>query len=274
MSQSTKITIVGAGGRMGRALIRLIEADDNLQLGAALEYSGSPLLGTPVADLIGGSENEQSVSADKEMGLEVADAVIDFSSIESSLETARLCAEKKTPLVVGTTGFDAGQRSDLLSAGQKIPFLWAPNMSLGVNVLFKLAEQVASILTDAYDVEIIEAHHNRKVDAPSGTATRLKEQVLKGLNRQEKDVVYGRHGMTGQRPRGEVGVHAIRAGAVVGDHTVLYAGPSERIELRHIAESRDAFAEGALRAARYLATEKKDQAGVYTMEDVLFPADT
>ena len=193
--------------------------------------------------------------------------VIDFTSIESSLAALAVCEKAGAAHVLCTTGFNPEQKAVIGAAAQKIPVLFSPNMSIGVNVLFKAAEAVAKALGPDYDVEIIEAHHNQKKDSPSGTALGFAEAVARGLDVNLKDhAVYGREGMVGARPKGEIGIHAVRGGDIAGDHTVLFAGDGERIEIRHVAHGRQVFAQGALRAALYISGRK---AGLYTMADVL-----
>ena len=264
-----QICIAGAAGRMGQRLVALSQEDPELKLVYALEYSGHPWIGKD----IGAVSN-----LGKELGAPVArsicpncgiEVVIDFTIHSAATATAEQCAEQGIPIVIGTTGMTDDEKGRIAKAAQRIPIIHAPNYSVGVNVLFKAAEMVARTLGDGYDVEIVEAHHNQKLDAPSGTALGLAEAVARGLERNLKEVaVYGRHGMTGKRPPKEMGIHALRMADVVGEHTAYFAIGGERLELTHRASSRDTFARGALRAAKWLIQNKKS-AGIYTMPEVL-----
>ena len=266
---SLPFTMVGAAGRMGRTIIDLSwsygAADGrSLRLVGALENSESPVVGTDI--LREGASTGIRITDQASSALEGAAVVIDFSKPENTLAISRVCREKKTAMVVGTTGFSESQRKQLEEAAADIPILISPNMSVGVNLLFFLTGLAARRLAEGYALEIVDIHHRHKKDAPSGTALRLKEVLLEGANRTEDDVVYGRHGLTGERPPREIGVHTLRGGDVVGDHTVLFLGEGERIELTHRATSRNTFASGALRAALFVVAQKP---GLYTMSDVL-----
>jgi len=260
----TRLLINGAGGRMGRRIIALATEDKELAVVAAFERPDHPDLGKDAGVLAGVHPLGVALSARRDVA---ADVAIDFSHAPSALEMIEWCAARRIGVVVGTTGLGAEGTRRLDAAAGQIACLLAPNMSLGVNVLLRVVRDVAAALGDAYDVEIVEAHHNRKKDAPSGTALALGEAAAAGLGRRLDEVaVHGRHGMVGERTVREIGFHAVRAGDIVGDHTVIFGGQGERVEVRHIATSRDTFARGALRAAKFLAGRPP---GRYSMADVL-----
>jgi len=260
----TRLIVNGAGGRMGRRIIALAAEDDALAVVAAFERPDHPDLGKDAGALAGVGELDVPLAARSDVA---ADVAVDFSHADSALEMIDWCAAHGIGIVVGTTGLGEEGIRRLEAAAKRIPCLMAPNMSVGVNVLFGIVGEVARALGDAYEVEIVEAHHNRKKDAPSGTALGLGERVAEGLGRRLDDVaVHGRQGMVGERTRKEIGFHAVRAGDIVGEHTVIFGSLGERVEVRHIATSRDIFVRGALRAARFLAGKP---AGRYTMADVL-----
>ena len=262
-----KVIVVGAAGRMGKRLIISINNSDDMELVGALEYAESPMIGKDASLVAGLEESGVLISSDLKSLLSSADAIIDFSTGDV-VNNAKLATEAGVSVVIGTTALDENDKAELAifaKDGGKIVF--APNMSVGVNLLFHLSEKVAAILGDEYDIEIIEMHHNKKKDAPSGTAVRLGECVATGRELSyEKCAVHGREGIVGERQKSEIGMHAVRGGDVVGDHTVMFATEGERIELTHKASSRDTFAKGALKAVRFL--NKKD-AGLYDMQDVL-----
>ena len=261
-----KIAIAGCSGRMGKILLENVAAADDLVLHAALEHAASPLLGRDAGES-GGVLTGVKISADVEAALTGADVLIDFTRPEGTLHHLEICRKLGVRLVIGTTGFTAQQKAVLGAAAQDVGIVFAPNMSVGVNLLFKLLETATRVLSEGYDIEIIEAHHRHKVDAPSGTALGLGEVVARTLGRDLADcAVYGREGVTGERDPSTIGFATVRGGDIVGDHTVLYAGIGERIEITHKASSRATFALGALRAARYL---KANPAGMYDMQDVL-----
>jgi 4-hydroxy-tetrahydrodipicolinate reductase len=249
-----KVAIAGAGGRMGRTLIEAVLADRSLTLAAALEAAGSRAIG----ERFGGVE----VASDPRV-LEQADVVIDFTRPDGTL--AHL--HHSRAMVIGTTGFTGEQLSLVAEGARRIPLVMAANFAVGVNAVYKLAETAARILGEGYDVEIIEAHHRHKVDAPSGTALKLGEVVAKALNRKLSEVArHGREGDTGERPPAQIGFHAVRGGDIVGEHTVMFAGVGERVEVTVRSQSRMTYALGALRAARFL---KGRAPGLYDMSDVL-----
>jgi 4-hydroxy-tetrahydrodipicolinate reductase len=249
-----KIAIAGAGGRMGRTLVEAVLADPELQLAAALDAAGSPALGQPAGGV--------QVTANPRV-LAGADVVIDFTRPEATL--AHLAHARA--MVIGTTGFSPAQKDAILQRARALPIVMAANFAVGVNALYKLAATAAAILGEGYDVEIIEAHHRHKVDAPSGTALKLGEVVAKALNRKLSDVAqHGRAGDTGERPPAQIGFHAVRGGDIVGEHTVLFAGAGERVEVTVRSQSRMTYALGALRAAKFLRGRGP---GLYDMTDVL-----
>ncbi len=260
------IAIAGSSGRMGRVLLENVALADDLQLHAALEHDTSPLLGKDAGELFG-APCGVSITADFATALQGADVLIDFTRPEGTLQHLEVCRKLGVNMVIGTTGFNAQQKALLGAAAQDIGIVFAPNMSVGVNLLFKLLETASRTLAHGYDIEIIEAHHRHKVDAPSGTALGLGEVVARTLGRDLAEcAVYGREGVTGERDPSTIGFATVRGGDIVGDHTVLFAGIGERIEITHKASSRATFALGALRAARYL---QENPAGMYDMQDVL-----
>ncbi|MBN1807998.1 MAG: 4-hydroxy-tetrahydrodipicolinate reductase [Planctomycetes bacterium] len=262
---SNKVAIVGAAGRMGRRLIDLVNSDAHLQLGAAVEVSSCPLIGQDAGEVASVGRLDIPLSDSFEGHF---DAIIDFSSPDALAGTVDEAVSRHIPLVIGVTGLQAEHNAKLEEAASEIPLIWAPNFSVGVNLLFRIAEQVAWALGDDYDAEVIEIHHRFKADAPSGTALGLAKAVAAAREvNLEKVAKYGRHGRTGERNREEIGIHAVRAGDIVGDHTVIFSCLGERVELIHRAHTRDAFAQGALRAAKFLMEDKPP--GKYTMAQVL-----
>ena len=264
-----KVCVVGAAGRMGRRLIALCLEDPELRLAAAVECAGHACIGKDAGPLCGLGKELKVLVADNFSAARGADVALDFTLHEAATRHAEEAAALGLPLVIGATGMTDDEKKRIAKAAERIPLIHAPNFSVGVNVLLKVAELVARTLGDGYAVEILEAHHNQKLDAPSGTAMGLAEAIARGLNRNLREVsVYGRHGMVGQRPPKEIGIHALRMADVVGEHTAFFATGGERIELTHKASSRDAFARGALRAAKWLVQNKKAP-GLYTMAQVL-----
>ena len=261
------IAITGAGGRMGKALIEAIAQSNDLQLSAAIERPDSTLVGVDSGELAGIGSNGIAVVSSLQEVVDQFDVLIDFSTPASTTANIALCAEQGKKIVVGTTGFDDQQLQHVHQASEKIAICMASNYATGVNLCFKLAELAASILGDEVDIEISETHHRHKVDAPSGTALSLGESVAGALNRDLKEVaIFGREGQTGARDRQTIGFATQRAGDVVGDHTVLFAAEGERVEITHKASSRMAFANGALRAAKWL---NQKSSGLHSMQDVL-----
>jgi 4-hydroxy-tetrahydrodipicolinate reductase len=266
MSTKTKVAIAGAGGRMGRTLVELINEHPEIVLCDGFDRPDAPIVGTDIGLAAGIGELGIPIKSSIHALDASYDVLIDFTLPESTLSNVAACRAAGKRMVIGTTGIGAA-RATIDAAAQDIPIVFAPNMSVGVNLCFKLAELAARALGDDFDVEIIEAHHRNKVDAPSGTAVRLGEIIAEALSRDIATcAVYGREGHTGVRDRKTIGFETIRGGDIVGDHTVLFAGAGERIEITHKASSRMTFAGGALRAARWLADRPN---GVYDMQDVL-----
>ncbi len=262
----TKICMAGACGRMGRRILELATAEADLAIGGAFDLPANN--GTVItAGVESGKLQQVTVGADASAELAKSDVIIDFTHAEACLANVRAAVALGKACVVGTTGLTQDQQAELQEAAKKVPVVFAPNMSVGVNLLFKLTKDVAKILGLDYNVEIVEIHHNLKKDSPSGTAVRLAERAAEGLGLDyHTQTAHGREGMVGERPRAEIGMHAVRGGDVVGEHTVSFIGKGERIELVHKAHSRDNFARGALVAARFAA---QAQPGLYDMQDVL-----
>ncbi len=254
---------------MGGRIIALASEMKNFKLTGAFEVTGHPAVGRDAGIAAGCGELHVPIIADAERALQNSDVLIDFTFPNASLAHARLAAARGLALVVGTTGLSAAEDAELERIAKEIPFICAPNMSVGVNLLFRIAPLIAKALDEGYDIEIVEAHHNKKKDAPSGTALRLLDVVAEARGVARDRAIFGREGADAKRVAGEIGVHAVRAGDIVGEHTVYYATAGERIELTHRATSRDTFARGALRAALFLAGKP---AGRYSMADVLFGA--
>jgi len=260
--------IAGVGGKMGSRILNALRSEEDFTISGAFEKPESPQIGLDAGLLSGAGPLEVTVSAGIEKALEKgADVVIDFTAPAASLHHARVCAERKVAFVVGTTGFSAQAKAELAGHGQKVPIVMAPNMSVGVNVLFRLVADAARALGKGYEVEIVEMHHRAKKDAPSGTALRLAEVAADALGLDPAAAcVYERHGDTGPRKPGTIGVQTLRGGDVVGEHTVYFIADGERLELSHRATGRDNFARGAVRAARWVAGKPP---GLYDMQDVL-----
>lgn len=263
----TKIAIVGAGGRMGRTLIEACHITNDVELTGATEQPDSSLVGSDAGELAGLGKLGVSVVDDLEKAISGCDAVIDFTRPDATLRHLETCRRYGKNIIIGTTGFDEQGKAAINDAAGDIGVVFAPNMSVGVNLCFKLLDIAARVLGDEVDIEVIEAHHRHKVDAPSGTALRMGEVVADALGRDLNDcAVYGREGVTGERDRKTIGFETIRAGDIVGDHTVMFAAEGERVEITHKASSRMTFASGAVRAARWLTDQP---AGLYDMQDVL-----
>lgn len=264
----TRVVVTGIAGRMGLRLAALTIEGDGLELVGGVEAPGHEAIGSPVSELVGaGDTSAGDVVDDLEEVIGGADVVIAFTAPSATVEHAAICARQGCALVAGTTGMSAEQLAEFTSSAKQIACVFAPNFSTAMNVLFKLVEEAARILGDDYDVEVVEAHHRHKVDAPSGTALRLAEGAARGLDRNLKDVVvHGREGAVGERTRKEIGMHALRMGDVAGDHSVFFGASGEYLELRHHATSRDAFAVGAIRAVRFVVGAEP---GMYDMGDVL-----
>lgn len=262
-----RIAVAGAGGRMGRSLVQAVVEADGLRLGAATERSGSSLIGADAGELAGVERLGVALVPHLADVMDDFDVLIDFTSPTATMAHLALCRAAGKRMVVGTTGLDETQRAAIGAAGAEIGIVFAPNMSVGVNLCFKLLDIAARVLGDDVDIEIIEAHHRHKVDAPSGTALRMGEVIASALNRDLKEVaVYGREGHTGARERATIGFETIRAGDVVGEHSVWFAAEGERVEIAHKASSRMTFARGAARAAGWIAKQEKGQ---FDMQDVL-----
>lgn len=262
-----RVAIAGAAGRMGRTLIEALSQDSSCRLVAALEHEGNALLGSDAGTVAGVGALKVSISDDLNAVVQACDVLIDFTIADVSMHHLEACVRHGRRAVVGTTGFSAEQRARIDALASDVAVVLAPNMSVGVNVCFKLLELAASALGDDVDIEIIEAHHRHKVDAPSGTAVRMGEVVAEALGRELSNVaVYGREGVTGERARETIGFETVRAGDIVGEHTVMFAGLGERLEIVHRASSRMNFAQGALRAARWIVAKER---GCFDMQDVL-----
>ena len=263
----SRIAITGAGGRMGKALIDAISLTEGARLAAALEHPQSSLLGVDSGELAGMGKNAILVAGSVDQVADQFDVLIDFSVPEATVANAAFCAAQYKKMVIGTTGLTPGQLSQVAKAAEKTAICMASNFSTGVNLCFKLAELAAKVLGDEADIEIIEAHHRHKVDAPSGTALSLGQSVADALGRDlEQVAVYGREGHTGARASDTIGFATVRGGDIVGDHTVLFAGEGERVEISHKASSRLSYARGAVRAALWLGSK---ETGQYDMQDVL-----
>jgi 4-hydroxy-tetrahydrodipicolinate reductase len=261
------VAMLGASGRMGRAILPLVVASTDLRLSGALAAAGDEHVGHDAGVVAGTAPLAVSITSDVERALEGAQVAIDFTLPAASLQHARRCLARRVPLVIGTTGHDDAARAEIARIAGSIPVVMAPNMSLGVNLLFKLAELGARALGPEYDIEIFEAHHRHKVDAPSGTALGLGRAVARGRGTTlEEAADYARHGATGPRREGRIGFSVMRGGDIVGDHRVFFAGPGEQIELAHHAQDRSGFARGAVAAARWVAGQPP---GLYSMMDVL-----
>ena len=263
----TRIAITGAAGRMGRSLIEACHQSDGMEVAVALEHPESSLLGSDAGDLAGIGKLGVTVGSDLAAVTADFDVLIDFTRPEPTLANLEICRKAGRRMVIGTTGFSDTQRQQISTAASDIAVVFAPNMSVGVNLCFKLLDTAARVLGDDVDIEVIEAHHRHKVDAPSGTALRMGEVVAEALGRDLKDcAVYGREGHTGERDTKTIGFETIRAGDIVGDHTVMFAGSGERVEITHKASSRLTFANGAIRAAGWLTSH---DSGLFDMQDVL-----
>lgn len=262
-----KIGVAGAAGKMGRRITALSKEYEDLQLTGAFEKKGHEDIGTDIGTLVGIGAVGIPLSEKIDDVIEKVDLIIDFTSVDSTKRNLRVAADNGRAIVIGTTGFSKNDLIDIEPFVTRIPCVMASNMSLGVNLLLKVLGDVAKVLSDDYDIEIIEAHHRQKKDAPSGTAMKMAQVIADAVNRNLEEVAnYGRKGIIGARPQNEIGIQTVRAGDIVGEHTVLFGGLGERIEITHKASSRDTFARGALKAALWL---KDKPAGLYDMQDVL-----
>lgn len=264
--QKVRIAVAGASGRMGRMLIEAVLKDSATELVAAFEREGSPFEGKNAGELVG-LATDVLVTTDVRAGLETADCLIDFTRPEGTLEHLQQAVATKTAMVIGTTGFEADGKAAIAAAAEHIPVVFAPNMAIGVNAVFKLLDYAAKILSEGFDIEIVEAHHRFKVDAPSGTALRMGEVVANALGRDLQEcAIYGREGVTGERDGQTIGFSTIRGGDIVGDHTVMFCGLGERVEITHKTVNRMPYALGSVRAAKFLRTQEK---GLFDMQQVL-----
>jgi 4-hydroxy-tetrahydrodipicolinate reductase len=266
MPAPLRIAIAGASGRMGHMLIETVQAADDCALSGALDIASSPAIGGDATGFMGRASGV-GITADVKAGLKNSQVLIDFTRPEGTMAHLKACRELGVKLVIGTTGFSDAQKAEVTAAAKDIAIVMAPNMSVGVNVTLKLLQMAAQSLSEGYDIEIIETHHRHKIDAPSGTALKMGEVVAQALGRDLKGhAVFAREGITGARDPQAIGFSAIRGGDIVGDHTVLFAGIGERIEITHKSSTREGYAQGSLRAAQFLAGKKN---GLFDMFDVL-----
>jgi 4-hydroxy-tetrahydrodipicolinate reductase len=262
-----KVVVTGAGGRMGGRIISLISSTDDIKVIGAVEVSGHPIIGRDIGQGLGLGRTGAIVCDKLDDCIEQADVVIDFTDHEASLKNLKIAGEKNRAIVIGSTGFTAEEMTKARNLAINTRCVLSPNMSVGVNVMFKVLEYCAGILGDDYDVEIMEAHHHLKKDAPSGTAMKMAQVIADKLGRDlDKVGVYARKGLIGERTKKEIGIQTIRAGDIVGEHTVIFGGVGERLEFIHRAHSRDNFAKGAIRSAKWIVNQKN---GLYDMQDVL-----
>jgi 4-hydroxy-tetrahydrodipicolinate reductase len=261
------VIVAGAAGRMGCRLVALTKDSTALTLAGAIEGKGHSAVGNDAGETAGCGRTGILITDDLSSLLDRGEVVVDFSAPEATLHHLRTVALRKRAMVIGTTGFSVSQLEELKSLAGQVPCVLSPNMSVGVNLICKVISEMAKTLGDEYDIEVIEAHHRLKKDAPSGTALKIAEVLAEAVNRDLDQVgVYARKGLIGERRKGEIGIQTVRAGDIVGDHTILFGGIGERIEVTHRASSRDTFAGGALRAARWVV---RQQPGLYDMMDVL-----
>ena len=266
ISTPCRVAVAGASGRMGRMLIEAIRASDDCVLAGALDVAASPGVGSDATAFLGHASGV-AITADIATGLQNADVLIDFTRPEGTLAHLAVCAEHGVKAVIGTTGFTDEQKAEIAAFAKRTAIVMAPNMSVGVNVTLKLLQMAAKAMSEGYDIEIIEAHHRHKVDAPSGTALKMGEVIAEAMGRDLKQcAVYARHGVTGERDPSSIGFSAIRGGDIVGDHTVLFAGVGERIEISHKSSNRSGYAQGSLRAVQFLT---QHPTGMFDMFDVL-----
>lgn len=264
---AVRVGVCGAAGRMGKTILEVCNDNDDVEVSAAIEYSESPMIGLDAGEVAGIGKLGVSITDDIAAIANQVDVIIDFTLASSIGANIQKCVTSNCKMVIGTTGLSQNDQELIKKASEKIAIVFAPNMSIGVNLCFKLLEIAAQVIGDDTDIEIIEAHHRHKKDAPSGTAIRMGEVVADTLGRDLKEcAVYGREGITGERDKNTIGFETIRAGDIVGDHTVMFAADGERVEITHKASSRKTFASGAVRAARWLADK---EAGLFDMQDVL-----
>ncbi|RTR37150.1 4-hydroxy-tetrahydrodipicolinate reductase [Shewanella canadensis] len=267
MSEPVRVAITGGSGRMGRTLIEAARQQPSILLGAAIERAGSTLIGVDAGELAGVGAMNVAITDSLDKVVDDFDILIDFTSPEASIVHTDWCAKNGKAIVIGTTGFNHAQKEQISAYSESTPIVMAPNMAVGVNLMWKLLEVAAKVMGDYTDIEIIEGHHRYKKDAPSGTALKMGEVIAEALGRDlEKCAVYGREGITGERDRETIGFSTIRAGDLVGEHTAMFADIGERIEITHKASSRMTFANGAMRAASWLVDQDP---GLYDMQQVL-----
>jgi len=263
----TRAIVSGAAGRMGGRIIHMLEGAEGITLAGALEQAGHPAVGKSVGEVVGLPQKDLTISGSLAELLPQGDVLIEFTHPEPTLDHLQEVAAAGKAMVIGTTGLNPQQVDRLKELAAKTRVVFAPNMSVGVNLMFKVVEQIAQVLSEGYDVEIVEAHHRLKKDAPSGTALKLAQIIAQALGRDlDKVGVYGRHGFTGERTKEEIGIMTVRAGDIVGEHTVTFCGIGERLEVIHRAHNRDNFARGAVRAAQWVVAQPP---GLYDMQDVL-----
>lgn len=262
-----RVVVTGAAGKMGSRIISLISAMNDIEIVGAVEVTGHPIIGRDLGQETGSGKTGALVYDNLADCFDLADVAIDFTNHEASLNNLKMACEKKRAIVIGSTGFTSDEMKEVKRLAADTRCVLAPNMSVGVNVMFKILEYCAGILKDDYDVEIVEAHHHLKKDAPSGTAMKMAQVIAEKLNRNLDEVgVYTRKGLIGERTKKEIGIQTVRAGDIVGEHTVIFGGIGERLELIHRAHNRDNFAKGAIRAAQWIVNQKN---GLYDMQDVL-----
>ena len=264
-----KLIISGIGGTMGGRIARLAFDDPEIKVVGGVEIKGHPWIDKDLGRVLGLGEGEKGIKIidNLEKIIDKGEVVVEFSAPQATIEHLKIARKHKKAMVIGTTGFTDEEKKVIDKAKKEIPFVYSPNMSVGINLLFKITDGVAKVIGKDYDLEIIEAHHRKKKDAPSGTAIKLAAILARATNRSlDKVATFGRKGLTGERPKDTIGIHAIRGGDIVGEHTVIFAGKGERIELTHRASSRDTFAQGALRASKFIV---KRPLGLYDMGDVL-----
>jgi 4-hydroxy-tetrahydrodipicolinate reductase len=262
-----KAIVTGAAGRMGSRIVNVLSSSEGIALGGAVEKKGHALLGQDAGGPAGIAATNIKIVDDLAAALKAGEVLIDFTSPETSLHHIKVCADMGKAVVIGSTGFSKDQLVQIAAFVTKIPCVLSPNMSIGVNLCFKILDEIARTIGEDYDMEIVEAHHRMKKDAPSGTAVKMAQVIAQAVNRNLEEVgVYARKGMIGERSKKEIGIQTLRAGDIVGEHTVMFAGKGERIEITHRAHSRDTFAAGAVRASKWVVGKKP---GLYDMQDVL-----
>ncbi len=262
-----KTIVTGCCGRMGRAIIKCLAEEPDMALVGAIETKVHPNIGKKVNEVMGLDKFKILIEDNLEGLIDKADVVIEFVHPDVTLKHLEIVKNYNKKIVIGTTGFKDEEKNTIKNYAKDIPIVLSPNMSVGVNLLFKLVKDVTAVLGETYDIEIIEAHHNLKKDAPSGTAVKIAEIIAKAKNEDIDQIgVYGRKGLVGQRAHNEIGIHAVRAGDIVGDHTIIFGGIGERLEIIHRAQNRDTFAQGAVRAIKFIINKEK---GIFDMQDVL-----